>query len=83
MRFEKGLIELYSIRRQSDDAERRRRHSHAERGNENTFTSPPGEPKAKHLEAAVKAALEGKKPDVAETSAASGCGIKFNPKRDE
>ena len=45
--------------------------------------SPPGEPKAKHLEAAVKAALEGKKPDVAETSAASGCGIKFNPKRDE
>ena len=45
--------------------------------------SPPGEPKAKHLEAAVQAALDGKKPALAETSAASGCGIKFNPKREE
>ena len=45
--------------------------------------SPPGEPKAKHLEAAVQAALDGKKPSIAETSAASGCGIKFNPKREE
>ena len=45
--------------------------------------SPPGDPKSKHLEAAVQAALDGKKPALAETSAASGCGIKFNPKRDE
>ena len=45
--------------------------------------SPPGEPKAKHLEAAVKAALDGKKPETAETSAASGCGIRFNPKKDD
>lgn len=45
--------------------------------------SPPGEPKAKHLEAALKATLDGKKPEIAETYAAAGCGIKFNPKRDE
>jgi peroxiredoxin len=45
--------------------------------------SPPNEPMAKHLEAAVQAALEGKKPETAETAAAAGCGIKFNPKRDE
>ena len=45
--------------------------------------SPPGEPKMKHLEAAVKAALDGKKPETAETSAASGCGIRFNPKKDD
>ena len=45
--------------------------------------SPPGEAKAKHLENAVKAVLEGKKPEISETSAAAGCGIKFNPKRDE
>lgn len=45
--------------------------------------APPGEVKAKHLEAAVTAALAGQKPDTAETSAAAGCGIKFNRKRDE
>ena len=44
---------------------------------------PPGEAKVKHLEAAVKAAPDGKKPESAETSAAAGCGIKFNPKKDE
>lgn len=45
--------------------------------------SPPGEAKVKHLEAAVKAAADGKKPTTAETSAAAGCGIKFNPKKDD
>lgn len=45
--------------------------------------SPPGEAKVKHLEAAVKAAADGKKADTSETSAASGCGIKFNPKKDD
>ena len=45
--------------------------------------SPPGEAKAKHLEAAIKAAADGRKPETAETSAASGCGIKFNPKKDD
>lgn len=45
--------------------------------------SPPGEAKAKHLEAAVKAAADGKKAEVGETSAAAGCGIKFNPKKDD
>jgi len=45
--------------------------------------SPPGEAKVKHVENAVKAALEGKAPAVAETSAAAGCGIKFNPKKDD
>lgn len=44
--------------------------------------SPPGEPKAKHLEAAVAAALAGKKPDTAETSAAAGCKIRLK-KKDE
>lgn len=45
--------------------------------------APPGQPTAKHLEAAVKAATEGKKPDTAETSAAAGCGIRFNKKKDD
>lgn len=45
--------------------------------------SPPGEPKVKHLEAAVKAALEGKPAGTAETSAAAGCSIKFNRKKDD
>ena len=45
--------------------------------------SPPGEAKVMHLEAAVKAAADGKKPDTAETSAAAGCGIRFNPKKDD
>lgn len=45
--------------------------------------SPPGEAKLKHLEAAVVAALAGKKAAVAETSASAGCSIKFHPaKRD-
>ena len=44
---------------------------------------PPGEPKALHLEAAVAAVLAGKKVERAETSAAAGCRIKFNPKRDD
>jgi len=45
--------------------------------------TPPGEAKLKHLEAAVKAAQDGRKPETAETSAAAGCGIKFNPKKDD
>ncbi len=45
--------------------------------------TPPGEPKTAYLEAAVAAVLAGKKPDTAETTAAAGCRIKFNPKRDD
>jgi peroxiredoxin len=45
--------------------------------------SPPGEPKATYLESAVKAALAGKAAETAETSAAAGCRIKFNPKKDD
>jgi peroxiredoxin len=45
--------------------------------------SPPAEPKEKYLEAAVTAALAGKKAAVGETSAAAGCKIRFNPKKDE
>ena len=45
--------------------------------------TPPGEPKAAYLETAVKAALAGAKADTAETAAAAGCRIKFNPKKDE
>ena len=45
--------------------------------------SPPTEPTAKYLEAAVRAALDGKKADIGETSAAAGCKIRFNPKRDD
>ena len=41
------------------------------------------EVQAKHLEAAVKAALDGKKAETPETSAAAGCGIKFNRKKDD
>jgi peroxiredoxin len=44
---------------------------------------PPGEPKAIYLASAVESALAGKKPDTAETSAAAGCKIKFNPKQDD
>ena len=44
--------------------------------------SPPREPTALHLEAAVKAALAGKPADTGETSASAGCKIKFNMKRD-
>lgn len=45
--------------------------------------APPAEPTARHLEDAVKAALAGKKVEAAETSAAAGCRIKFNPKKDD
>jgi len=45
--------------------------------------APPGEPKANYLEVAVKAALAGKAAEPGETSAAAGCRIKFNPKKDE
>jgi peroxiredoxin len=45
--------------------------------------SPPTEPTAKYLEAGLKAALEGKKAGTGETSAAAGCRIRFNPKRDD
>ncbi|VTU00628.1 alkyl hydroperoxide reductase : Uncharacterized protein OS=Blastopirellula marina DSM 3645 GN=DSM3645_10842 PE=4 SV=1: AhpC-TSA [Gemmataceae bacterium] len=45
--------------------------------------SPPEEPRAKFVEAAVAAALAGKKVEAAETSAAAGCRIKFNPKKDD
>src|SRR5262249_44590721 len=40
---------------------------------------PPTEPKELYLDAAVKAALAGKAIPTAETSAAAGCRIKFNP----
>jgi peroxiredoxin len=45
--------------------------------------APPGEPKATYLAPAVESALAGKQPETAETSAAAGCRIKFNPKRDD
>ena len=45
--------------------------------------APPGEAKTNYLEAAVKAALAGKPAEPGETSAAAGCRIKFNPKKDE
>ncbi len=45
--------------------------------------SPPGEPKSLYLEAAVKAALAGKPAEMAETSPAAGCKIRFNPKKDD
>jgi peroxiredoxin len=45
--------------------------------------SPPGEPKTIYLESAVKAALASKPAETGETSAAAGCKIKFNPKKDE
>ena len=43
---------------------------------------PPDEPKAKHLDAAVTAALAGESVDRAETTASAGCRIKFNPKKE-
>src|SRR4051794_12448079 len=43
--------------------------------------TPPTEPTAKHLEAALKAALAGKLAPVGETSAAAGCAIRFNRKK--
>jgi peroxiredoxin len=45
--------------------------------------TPPTEPGAKYLEAAVRAALDGKKAGTGETSAAAGCKIRFNPKKDD
>jgi peroxiredoxin len=45
--------------------------------------APPGEPKLKGVESAVAAALAGKPPEVAETSAAAGCRIVFNRKKDD
>lgn len=45
--------------------------------------APPGEPKAKHLEAAVTAVLAGKKVETAETSAAAGCRIKLKAKEEK
>ena len=45
--------------------------------------APPGEAKLHHLEAAVAAAKSGKPADPAETSAAAGCRIKFNPKKSD
>ena len=45
--------------------------------------APPGEPTMAHLAGAVSAALAGKPAAPAETSAAAGCRIKFNPKKDE
>jgi peroxiredoxin len=43
--------------------------------------TPPTEPTAKHVEAAVTAALAGKPAPVGETTAAAGCKIRFNPKK--
>lgn len=45
--------------------------------------APPGEPKQLYLERAVQSALAGKRTEAAETSAAAGCKIKFNPKSDD
>jgi peroxiredoxin len=45
--------------------------------------APPGEPKTTYLEMAVKATLAGKSADTSETSAAAGCKIRFNPKKDD
>lgn len=45
--------------------------------------APPGTATIHHLEAALKAAQDGKRPEMAETSAAAGCRIKFNPKKDD
>ena len=45
--------------------------------------APPGEAKVKHLEAAVAAALAGKKVETTETSAAAGCKIKPAAKKDD
>jgi peroxiredoxin len=43
--------------------------------------TPPTEPTAKHVEAALKAALAGKSAPTGETSAAAGCAIRFNKKK--
>jgi len=45
--------------------------------------APPGEPKATYLEEAVKAALAGNPAVMGETSAAAGCKIRFNVKKED
>ncbi|MBY0513472.1 MAG: thioredoxin family protein [Gemmataceae bacterium] len=45
--------------------------------------APPNTPTAHYLEPAVLAALAGKPAPTGETSAAAGCRIKFNPKKDD
>lgn len=45
--------------------------------------APPQTGGTHYLENALKAVQAGKQPTVAETSAAAGCRIKFNPKRDD
>ena len=45
--------------------------------------SPPGMPKTKFVEDAITAVLAGKKPAKAETSAAAGCRIKWDRKKDD
>ncbi|MBA4064608.1 MAG: thioredoxin family protein [Isosphaera sp.] len=44
---------------------------------------PPNGPKVDYLVAAVRAALAGTRPETAETAAAAGCKIKFDPKKDD
>ena len=45
--------------------------------------APPGKPETIFLELAVIATLDGEEVSVTETSAAAGCKIKYNPKKDE
>jgi peroxiredoxin len=45
--------------------------------------APPNTPTVGYLDAAVQAVLDGESVATAETSAAAGCRIKFNPKKDE
>ncbi len=44
---------------------------------------PPREPTAKHVAAAIAAALAGKKAEKGETSASAGCRIKWDKKKDD
>ena len=44
---------------------------------------PPREPTARHVAAAVAAALAGKKAEKGETSASAGCRIKWDKKKDD
>ena len=45
--------------------------------------TPPGEPNSLYLESAIEAALAGKSIATTETSAAAGCRIRLNPKKDD
>ena len=45
--------------------------------------SPPAEPRLAYLGAAVTFTLAGEKVAITETSAAAGCRIKYNPKKDD